>query len=274
MSREELIGIYKDVVEELNNGYYVNDDDDVVHFDTRALTTSRVNDPKRLTPDDRLYEDFPTTRIYVENKDFLTKACEMDAVDSAILNPASAKKAGGGVRTGARALEEIICRRSTLLGSLEKYADSSGYYTDPLKTYEVIYSTGVSIFRNEDYSFMTKPKIINVISAAAINRPLLDASGRYYTHYERLMKGKIRAVLRVAIMNGIVNLVLPAWGCGAFQNPATEVARCFKEVFEEYEFAGAFEEICFAILDDHNSFHEFNPDGNYEPFVNTFGLKP
>jgi uncharacterized protein (TIGR02452 family) len=88
------------------------------------------------------------------------------------------------------------------------------------------------------------------------------------------MKRKIRIALRVAILKGMTTLVLPAWGCGAFKNPASEVAESFKEVFQEEEFLGAFEEICFAILDDHNAKHEFNPEGNFKPFLDTFGLKP
>jgi uncharacterized protein (TIGR02452 family) len=38
-------------------------------------------------------------------------------------------------------------------------------------------------------------------------------------------------------------------GCGAFQNPPSEVARIYKEVLEEPEWNGVFEEIVFAVLD-------------------------
>jgi uncharacterized protein (TIGR02452 family) len=50
-------------------------------------------------------------------------------------------------------------------------------------------------------------------------------------------------------------------GCGAFQNPPSEVARIYKEVLEETEWNGVFEEIVFAVLDTRG-------EGNYAIFRN------
>jgi uncharacterized protein (TIGR02452 family) len=44
-------------------------------------------------------------------------------------------------------------------------------------------------------------------------------------------------------------------GCGAFQNPPAEVARIYKEVLEESEWNGVFEEIMFAVLDTRGEFN-------------------
>lgn len=38
-------------------------------------------------------------------------------------------------------------------------------------------------------------------------------------------------------------------GCGAFRNPVAEVARAYREVLDEDEWKGVFEEIVFAVLD-------------------------
>jgi uncharacterized protein (TIGR02452 family) len=49
-------------------------------------------------------------------------------------------------------------------------------------------------------------------------------------------------------------------GCGAFQNPPSQVA--FRDVLEEGEFMGVFEDIIFAVLDSRG-------EGNYAIFRDT-----
>lgn len=44
----------------------------------------------------------------------------------------------------------------------------------------------------------------------------------------------------------------------------------FHEVFDEPEFKGHFTEVYFAILEDHNSHKDHNPQGNYKPFAEEF----
>ena len=278
-TKEELIEIYKSVRDDLWLKGYQYGGDYINFLDPRKLVeeTWKLHNIRQMSPDDRKYEDFPKTIIYAENIDFLDKAIELSRKDpdTAILNPASAKKAGGGVRNGSRALEEIICRRSNLLSSIEKFADpETGLYTPPLGNFELIWSPGVSVYRDSSYSPMPAPVSVNIITAAAINHPSLKLDFTFEKNQEDTMKKKIRNVLRMAIKAGMTTLVLPAWGCGAFACPAKEVARVFSEVFKEPEFTGAFSEICFAILDDHNAKHEFNPEGNYKPFKDVFGTKP
>jgi uncharacterized protein (TIGR02452 family) len=65
-------------------------------------------------------------------------------------------------------------------------------------------------------------------------------------------------------------LVLSAFGCGAFRNTPAHVAALFREVFRETEFIRQFRLIVFAILDDHNSGREHNPEGNVLPFLDVF----
>jgi uncharacterized protein (TIGR02452 family) len=61
----------------------------------------------------------------------------------------------------------------------------------------------------------------------------------------------MRNVLRIAVSHGHQRLILGALGCGAFGNPAGEVAACWAEVFGEEEFAvGWFEKVVFAVLED------------------------
>lgn len=109
---------------------------------------------------------------------------------------------------------------------------------------------------------------------AGVVRPDIDKStGEMMKKYVPVVKGKIRTILRIALDNNHTKLVLGALGCGAFKNPPSHVAKLFKEVLEESEFTGAFEEICFAILDDGNSGRDHNPNGNLKPFADVFGEK-
>lgn len=234
--------------------------------------SERHRDPSPIP----LRREYFCTQIYVENIDFLDKALQWGSshLSSGMLNPASAKRAGGGVTSGAQALEETICRRTNLYGTLTKFTDAYGMYDPHLRDTEVIISSNVSIYRNKDYEPLNEVTTIDVVTAAALNSPELGPGNCYTASVNNLMKRKIRVVLRAAWNLGIKNLLLPAWGCGVFKNPAKEVARCFNEIFtEEEEFQGVFNEVCFAILDDHNANHEFNPRGNFKPFADIFVVR-
>ena len=55
-------------------------------------------------------------------------------------------------------------------------------------------------------------------------------------------------------------------------NPPRHVARLFHEVMDEPEFKNRYRPIVFAILDDHNTHHKHNPEGNFKPFVEEFTI--
>jgi len=69
------------------------------------------------------------------------------------------------------------------------------------------------------------------------------------------------------------SLVLGAYGCGAFHNPPGDMARIFREVFEEPEFKGAFRHVSFAIFDDSFCGRAWNPEGNFLPFKKEFSKR-
>ena len=77
---------------------------------------------------------------------------------------------------------------------------------------------------------------------------------------------RIRTVLHAAKSTKHANLVLGAWGCGAFGNPTAPVAALFKKHLASEEFRGAFEHVVFAILDPLGT-------GNLGPFKKEFGGK-
>jgi uncharacterized protein (TIGR02452 family) len=53
-------------------------------------------------------------------------------------------------------------------------------------------------------------------------------------------------ILQVAAHNGHKNIILGAWGTGAFGNNPATVAYCFKKALEEIK---AFDNVCFAVYD-------------------------
>ena len=230
-----------------------------------------------------LKEDFPTfkeERVYVENIDTFQKAATLGP-NAAVLNMASFQRPGGGVKNGSRAQEEELCRRSNLLQSLYGF-DPNGCeelnYTPlkrlkyPIPMFGGIYSPHVLVFKNAlSYSLMDNPFETNVISVAGIKHPDLDKkTGQLQDRDATTVKGKIRAILRIALLNKHTKLVLGALGCGAYGNPPAHVARLFHEVIHEEEFWGHFEEICFAILEDGNSLKN-QSGGNLKPFREVFG---
>ena len=74
----------------------------------------------------------------------------------------------------------------------------------------------------------------------------------------------IRTFFHMAKANGHRSVVAVPLGCGAFRNPATHVAEIFGSVLAE--FGPFFEEVVFAVIDDHNAYHQYNPLGNFAAF--------
>lgn len=172
----------------------------------------------------------------------------------AALNFASATNPGGGVRTGSRAQEESLCRCSTLYPTLAQEWLWREYYTknreenNNLHTDACIYSPGVVICKT-DTAFPERLNerdwiIVDVISCAAPNlrrRPgnrhnpeygrsiTLSQEALYQLHVKRA-----KHILHIAAANRVDALILGAFGCGAFANDPTVVARAYKEAVMEY----------------------------------------
>ena len=84
-------------------------------------------------------------------------------------------------------------------------------------------------------------------------------------HY-KMMYGKIRTILNVAIENRQEYLVLSAFGCGAYHNPPSDIASMFHDILSQEPYNHAFKHIVFAIIDDHNT----KGIGNFAIFEQTF----
>ena len=207
-----------------------------------------------------------------------------------LLNMANQTNPGSGYRKGDGAQEENLFRRLDYFRSLDIgldhitddirsercYCTSTGDLDSrnfnpqemyPMDEYGAIYTSGLTVFRQSEdtgYAFMEKP-LTNVCSVAmaAYREPKLDGN-LLSNKYAVGMRKKIENIFAIAHHHNHDCLVLSAFGCGAFRNPPDHVAKIFQSVIEQY--AEFFELIVFAIIDDHNTGHSLNPEGNFLPF--------
>ena len=166
---------------------------------------------------------------------------------TAVLNFASAYNPGGGVRGGANAQEEALCRVSTLLPTLESEKAASYYrcrkngafYSD-----SAILSKDVIFFKSDDGRILPESDwaTCDVLTVAAPNYG--DCHER--RGYEEVLEKRIDTVFRLALYSQADVLILGAFGCGVFVNPPQAVATAFKEAQKKY--SNHFKRIEYAIL--------------------------
>ena len=199
-----------------------------------------------------------------------------------VLNMANRHNPGGGVLGGAGAQEENLFRRSNLFWSLYQFAEYADQYgVSPHsggRRYPIprdsggIYSPGAQVFRSSEatgYALLPAPYLVSFVTVPAINSPAMEErDGRFWltSRMAAATRTKIRAILRIAAHHAHLDLVLGAFGCGAFRNPPNHMAKLFREILEDEEFAGVFRTVTFAIIDDHNARRPGSPDGNFVPF--------
>jgi uncharacterized protein (TIGR02452 family) len=190
------------------------------------------------------------TTIEVKNETTLSAAMRLLAsgYKPAVLNFASATHPGGGFLSGARAQEEYLARSSGLYACLENnamYRFHRGRH-DSLYTDYVIYSPDVPVFRSDDGVLLDNPYAASIITSPAVNAKRVHPERR--TEILTAMWSRILKVLSVGRLHSHNSIVLGAWGCGAFGNDPSEIAKLFRRALEE-NFKGAYERVVFAIVD-------------------------
>lgn len=186
-----------------------------------------------------------------------------------VLNLANPVNPGGGVRRGSKAQEEDLCRKSSLLLSLESSAASVYYkYNKSLNTYmgsdAVMVTPQVEIIKDENGSLLDESVIVSVMTCAA---PMLrnGMEGLTDQEYRDMVYGRITGMLKVAAHLGYEVLILGAFGCGAFLNDAHVVSDLFYKALKEFDYDGMeakdfFRRIDFAVLSrsaDQYNYKEF-----------------
>ncbi|KAK8852104.1 tigr02452 family protein [Apiospora arundinis] len=174
-----------------------------------------------LTVAHRLLENPDTGRMDLGNKEARV----------GILNMASPLSPGGGFLNGAGSQEEYLCMRTTLLPSLK-----DEFYRLP--ELGGVYTPDVLVFRDDAGDDLEKKDrwFVDCVSAGMLRFPDVSVDeetgrGSYALAKDReLVQQKMRSVLRMFQAKKVRNVVLGAWGCGAYGNPVGEVAAAWKRV--------------------------------------------
>lgn len=212
-------------------------------------------------------DSFSVARKCIDNTSLFSSGTERSVL---VLNLANPVHPGGGVRNGANAQEEDLCRKSSLLLSLES-KDAKKYYeyNESLRTYmgsdAIIITPKVEIIKDEKGDFLEEPVIVSVMTCAA---PMLKngLEGMNEEEYRQMVYKRIVGMLKVSACLGYSVLVLGAFGCGAFRNDAKVVSDLFYKALKEFQYNGMtekdlFRRIDFAVLcrpDNTYNFDEFN----------------
>lgn len=169
-----------------------------------------------------------------------------------VMNFASPTRPGGGVEFGARAQEESIAKGTYLVPALRQFQDT--YYA-PNRAQErrglfsrsLIYSAHVRQLFAPDGTKLVPAHYVDIVTVAAPNRQvdptLPEADALADIQY------KLRQTLRAFKAHGADHLLLGAFGTGVFGNPVGPVGELFGEALAAPEFAGAFQQVIFAIYD-------------------------
>ncbi len=193
-----------------------------------------------------------------------------------VLNLASSTHPGGQTRKGASAQEEDLCRRTSLLLSLEsdeakKYYDYNNARKTHMGSDGVMISPYVEVIKDGSSETLSEPFPVSVMSCAA---PMirLGLEGMSQQEYEVMLCHRIQGMLLIAASQNYRHLILGAFGCGVFGNDAAVVSNLFYHAIQNLSFHGKgsgqlFDSIDFAVL------CRPEKDYNYREFLRNFSHK-
>lgn len=292
MTHAERVSILEETLDILQKGYYVKRGTRI----NLSVSRARMEDAGVLLPDDvDRYSNDPAFVVPYRSYGFRCQyRCEnSDSFDVAmdrmkhvgeeerpalVLNFANPVHPGGGVRQGAVAQEEDLCRRSSLLLSLEsdtalRYYEFNRRLSGTLGSDAIVISPTVEVIRGSDGELLDKPFVCAVMSCAA---PMLadGNSGLGEAAYEALLAKRMRGMIKCAAYLGYKRLVLGAWGCGAFGNDAHIISDLFFDTLRNLDYnkrnaSDLFNSIDFAVLTntcDQWKFREFERNFTNDAF--------
>lgn len=235
------------------NRRILNETLDYIHSDEYLSASVRTSmDHLEFFPSEKIVEcergkfEHPAT-VVVSRKRTASALYESGYGSVMLLDFASATSPGGGVRKGSNAQEVSLCRVSTLLLSLES-RKARPFYERHRKSGDAYYSDSlllvpdVVFFRSDDESAeilaRKKWRKASVIVSAAPNLRRIGEwecfSNEEKERYFELMRSRVDSVFRAAAKKGADHLILGAFGCGAFKNPAGIAAGIFRDVQQDY----------------------------------------
>ncbi len=163
--------------------------------------------------------------ISVHNDDTLDFPIINNVENPLILIFADDINPGGCIESGNGMQEESLFRRTGLF----RYMSRNFY---PLKDNETLYCENVPVIRmSEMHRSREIPEIYySFVAGACLKYPSFPMKFDEIN----LMKEKVDLILKIAILRGHKNVILGAWGCGAFGCNPNEIAKILKEVCSWY----------------------------------------
>ena len=170
----------------------------------------------------------------------------------AVLNFANPHEPGGGVKRGAMAQEECLCRCSTLYNALAQPYFQKHYYQYHLQSCDyffsdrLIYSPNITVFKSDDDipQLLDTPFHVDVITCAA---PYIATPSYDPDKLLSIYKSRIKNILEVAMAKEVDCLILGAFGCGAFHNDPNLMAKAFADLLLQEHYNRYFDKVIFAI---------------------------
>ena len=236
--------------------------------DLSKFIESSLQNKKSIPPEESLElpesPNFPATKIQIANETTLMTArrfMEQGNKRTLILNFANGTNVGGGFLLGAKAQEETLCYASSLYRTLEgdPFFRYHRFKRIAASDYAIVSET--IVFRDDEYELIAEPWQMDVITMAA---PIaILGIGVSKKKGAELLDSRIERLYEIAASLGYENLVLGAWGCGAFGNNPVAVSSLFRKHLEG-RFVGCFSEVAFTIAD-------WSPERKFlQPFVGSF----
>lgn len=247
--RDKATSLGRSAVEAIYNGYYSTEDNARVEWGhlVRGAHLAKMSIPPELIIPESQHVKLADTWVQVTNETTLAAAKRL--VESGLrplaLNFANGVVPGGGFLDGARAQEEVLCRSSALYHTLIGDPMYEAHRQRQLPDFSdwVIYSPNVPVFRTDIGMNLPHPWLLSFLTCAA---PYAPAIGQPQSG--DLLQKRILRVLSIARSYHYEDLVLGAWGCGAFGNDPHRTARDFRRALE-VEFNESFANVVFAIVD-------------------------
>ena len=209
------------------------------------------------------YQKEMSCKIEVTNEDSYQAAHHYS--NPFVMNFANAVHPGGGFLIGAPAQEESLCRNSTLYMSLTSRTASPMYRFNkfkPLASDYMLLSPEVCVFRDAHGNLLEEPYMVSVLTTPAPNRKK-EAANVAAEAIDETMKRRIKIMLHIAMKKGYKNLILGAWGCGAFGHDPAVVSEYFRSILIDEGYRECFKNICFAVYGPEDS-------ANYTVFRDAF----
>ena len=134
--------------------------------------------------------------------------------------------------------------------------DYNSKHFNPLDSDYMLISPDVCVFRDVKGQLLAEPYNVSVVTIPAPNKRG-RAKDIPQSTLDSIMTDRLGKMLLAAARHGYRNLVLGAWGCGAFGHSAKRVAGYFKKLFYEDGLNEFFDNVVFAILYDKDKIEAF-----------------